>query len=171
MAEDYLKYRQGYSIGVGGVVVRDDKVLLVRRASEPRKGDWALPGGYIEHHETVHIAVQREVYEETGIVAEVVGLIAVLHRWREDENGVYLMFLMHSESGAPQPDNVETDAACFFTLSELDDLPTLQWLSRSIVTPILEGKRTVLPFLPLPNNISVEQGVLYAADNVEILVK
>ena len=62
MGFDISKYRSGYSVSVGGIVVCGNKVLLVRRASDPRAGDWALPGGFVEHNETVQTAVQREVF-------------------------------------------------------------------------------------------------------------
>jgi hypothetical protein len=88
----------------------------------------------------------------------------------DDENGIYLMFLMHAEAGEPQPDTVEVDVARFFSLETLAELPTLQWLSRSIVTPILEGKQTLLPYLSLPNDIPIEKGVLYAGNTVQILL-
>ena len=162
MSEDYLKYRNGYSIGVGGVVIHENKVLLVRRASEPRKGDWALPGGYIEHDETIHVAVQREVHEETGVHAEVEGLIGIMNYPREGENGVYLMFLMRADNHTTQPDMVEVDSARYFALDELDTLETLQWLSRSVVTPILEGNINPIPVYPFPNGTPLDKGVLYA---------
>ncbi len=66
-----------YSIGVGALVVRDDKVLLVRRAIEPGKGKWTNPGGYIEQLEPIEDTIVREVYEESGIRAKVQEIIAV----------------------------------------------------------------------------------------------
>ena len=53
-------------VGVGAVVVDDDRVLLVRRAHQPLKGEWSLPGGAVELGETLEAAVAREVLEETG---------------------------------------------------------------------------------------------------------
>jgi ADP-ribose pyrophosphatase YjhB (NUDIX family) len=159
----HLQYRQGYSIGVGGVVLHDRQVLLVRRTSEPHSGDWALPGGYIERDETVDIAVIREVFEETGISAEIEGLIGVLHRWLADENGVYLMFLMRAVDDDPRADGIEISEARFFALEELEHLPELQWLSRLIITPILRGIKTRLPSCSIPDDIPISNTVLYSA--------
>ena len=54
-------------LGVGAVVLRRGKVLLVCRAQEPCKGEWTFPGGLVELGETLREAAERETYEETGI--------------------------------------------------------------------------------------------------------
>jgi len=60
-----------------GAIIRDDqgRVLLVRRANEPGRGLWSLPGGRIEAGEAEDVAVAREVLEETGLVVTVHGLV------------------------------------------------------------------------------------------------
>src|SRR5579875_1681121 len=60
-----------YSIGVGALVVRDNRFLLVRRAQDPGRGVWTNPGGYTEQMESIHRTVEREVFEETGVTATV----------------------------------------------------------------------------------------------------
>lgn len=62
---------------VGALVVRDGKVLLSRRAREPQKGMWDLPGGFLDAGEHPEAAILRELREETGLAARVVGLLAV----------------------------------------------------------------------------------------------
>ncbi len=57
-------------VGVGAVVVRDGKALIVKRAHEPRKGEWSLPGGLLDLGESLTDAVRREVKEETGLDGE-----------------------------------------------------------------------------------------------------
>jgi len=57
-------------LGVGGVVVHEGRVLLVKRASEPLKGEWSIPGGLVELGEKLLDAVKREVLEETGLMVE-----------------------------------------------------------------------------------------------------
>ena len=54
-------------VGVGAVVVRDGKALIVKRAHEPRKGEWSLPGGLLELGESLQDAVRREIKEETAL--------------------------------------------------------------------------------------------------------
>ena len=65
-------------VGVGAVVFKDRRVLLVRRGHAPRKGMWSLPGGLQEVGETVFAAARREVLEETGLTIEVVELVDVV---------------------------------------------------------------------------------------------
>lgn len=53
---------------VGALVSNDaNQLLLVRRANEPGKGRWGLPGGFVDRNETIELALEREVFEETGL--------------------------------------------------------------------------------------------------------
>src|SRR5208282_5693315 len=54
-------------VGVGAVVVDQGRVLLVRRGTEPLRGEWSLPGGLLEVGESLNAGVVREVREETGL--------------------------------------------------------------------------------------------------------
>ena len=74
-------------VGVGAVVLDGNRVLLVRRANEPLKGEWSLPGGAVEIGETLKVAVAREVREETGLDVEVGPIVDVLDRVRLDPDG------------------------------------------------------------------------------------
>jgi ADP-ribose pyrophosphatase YjhB (NUDIX family) len=64
------EYPERPLLGVGGVVIHQGKVLLIRRATEPLKGEWSIPGGLVELGEKLLDAVKREVLEETGLVVE-----------------------------------------------------------------------------------------------------
>jgi ADP-ribose pyrophosphatase YjhB (NUDIX family) len=67
-------------VGVGGVVTEDGRALLVRRGTEPLKGQWSIPGGTLELGETLVHGVRRELQEETGAEVRVLGLIDVFER-------------------------------------------------------------------------------------------
>mgnify|MGYP003488898396 FL=1 len=63
---------------VGVVCLKGDEVLLIRRGTPPRQGEWSLPGGRIEPGEAVTAAALRELREETGVEADLIGLIDVV---------------------------------------------------------------------------------------------
>jgi 8-oxo-dGTP diphosphatase len=63
---------------VGVVCLRGDEVLLIRRGTPPRLGQWSLPGGRLEWGETLEAAALRELKEETGVDAELTGLLDVV---------------------------------------------------------------------------------------------
>jgi len=57
-------------IGVGAVIVEGGRVLLVRRDTEPLRGEWSVPGGMLELGEKLRDGVRREALEETGVRVE-----------------------------------------------------------------------------------------------------
>jgi ADP-ribose pyrophosphatase YjhB (NUDIX family) len=77
---------------VGAVIVRDGprgekQALLIRRAQEPLKGEWSLPGGAVELGETLEEAICREVLEETGLAVETVAVVEAFDRIARDGEG------------------------------------------------------------------------------------
>lgn len=63
---------------VGVVCLKGDQVLLIRRGQPPRLNQWSLPGGRLEWGETLEVAALRELKEETGVEAELLGLLDVV---------------------------------------------------------------------------------------------
>lgn len=63
---------------VGVVCLRGDEVLLIKRGTPPRLNQWSLPGGRLEWGETTAVAALRELKEETGVDAVLLGLIDVI---------------------------------------------------------------------------------------------
>jgi len=84
-------------VGVGGVVIEDGRTLLIRRGSEPLKGQWSIPGGTLEVGETIEEGVRRELREETGLEVRVQELIEVFERIFPEKTAA------HAPSSAPPP--------------------------------------------------------------------
>lgn len=81
-------------VGVGAVVVEQGRVLLVRRGTEPLKGQWSLPGGMLELGESLTGGVMREVREETGLIVETVELVELLDRIQRDGERVRYHYVL-----------------------------------------------------------------------------
>jgi 8-oxo-dGTP diphosphatase len=67
-------------VGVGGIVVHKNRVLLVRRGTAPLKGKWSIPGGMLELGEDLVAAVRRELREETGLDVQPIAMVAAVDR-------------------------------------------------------------------------------------------
>ena len=135
-------YQVGYSLGVGAVVVNRGRVLLIKRASGAKAGWWAIPGGYVEPDETIDQAVSRELYEETGLRAEILGLVAVRHRIHASgcDNSAYFIFLMESAEMSFELEPEEVSDADFFSLDEINELPMLLPLCKRVAIQALLGE-------------------------------
>ncbi len=74
------EYPERPIIGIGGVVIHEDRALLIRRGSEPLRGEWSIPGGSLELGETLEQGVVRELLEETGLEVRITGMIEIFER-------------------------------------------------------------------------------------------
>ena len=74
-------------VGVGAVVLHENRVLLVKRGKAPSLGKWSLPGGLVHLGETTREAVVREVGEECGVRIKVADVAGVVDRVIRDEAG------------------------------------------------------------------------------------
>jgi 8-oxo-dGTP diphosphatase len=74
------EYPEKPVVGVGGVVIENDRALLIRRGTEPLLGQWSIPGGTLELGESLQAGVARELLEETGLEVRVIDLIEVFDR-------------------------------------------------------------------------------------------
>ncbi len=114
-------------VGVGAVVVEGNRALVVRRATEPLKGQWSIPGGMLELGEKLREGVAREVNEETGLTVEVGEVLDVFDSIFPDAKGgfqyhyVLIDFLCRPVGGKLQASS-DVDAARWVTSEELNQL-------------------------------------------------
>lgn len=114
-------------VGIGGVIWRGDRVLLIRRGKPPRIGQWSLPGGGQNLGETLVEALTREVREETGLEIDEVELLAVVDLVDRDQAGriryhyTLVDFMAEARHGTPVPGDDASDAA-WFTPAEAAEL-------------------------------------------------
>ena len=115
-------------VGVGAIVIRDEKVLLVQRGIEPGRGLWAIPGGTLKLGETLQECAAREILEETGVTIVVGQCIYVFDLIERDDAGkikfhfVVVDFAALYVSGEPKGADDAVDAR-FLSPSELTALP------------------------------------------------
>lgn len=94
-------------IGVGAVIVHGGRALLVRRNTDPLRGEWSIPGGALELGETLHDGVRREALEETGLEVEPGEVLEVFDSIFTDASGrtqyhyVLIDYLCSVVSGEP----------------------------------------------------------------------
>jgi 8-oxo-dGTP pyrophosphatase MutT (NUDIX family) len=120
---------------------------MVRRASRRGRGNWQLPGGYVEPDETIEQAVVREVLEEAGVTAEVEGVVGLRNRYDpESGNGVYIILILRPVEGEPNADAREVDQAGYFSLDEIQNLSPLPPINWEIAQRVLAPDRRL--FLP-----------------------
>ena len=110
-------------VGIGGVVIENGRALLIRRGSEPLRGQWSIPGGTLEIGESLQAGVARELQEETGVEVRVLELIEVFDRiFPADSNEgnlsqrpkyhyVIVDYLCERISGEARPASDVTDVA------------------------------------------------------------
>jgi mutator protein MutT len=112
-------------VSVGAVIVDRDHVLLIKRAHEPLKGAWSVPGGVVELGETLTDALAREVREETGLEVEVGPVLEVVDRVQRDADGrveyhfVIIDYLCRARGGTLACGTDASDAR-WFSRAELE---------------------------------------------------
>lgn len=114
-------------VGVGAIVVHEGRILLVKRAGEPGRGLWAIPGGRLKPGETLKECAAREILEETGVTIAVGDCIYVFDLIQKDQNGrtelhyVVIDFAALYVAGETKAGDDAADAGWFLP-EELNDM-------------------------------------------------
>ena len=112
-------------VGVGAVIVRGDRALVIKRGHEPRKGEWSLPGGLVELGESLVDAVRREIKEETDLDVAPGPIIETFDRVHRDEQGriryhfVIVDFVCWSDVGDATPGS-DAEAVAWIRAEEIE---------------------------------------------------
>jgi len=143
MKETMREYPKRPLIGTGAIIIEGDKILLVKRAYDPNKGLWSIPGGLVRLGETLEEALKREVKEETGVEIEV-GDVAFVGEEIFRFNGIryhYIIidFLARIRSGELKAGS-DAEEVRWFHFDELDN--AVEFVRR-IVEKIRSGEKKI----------------------------
>lgn len=127
------------TVGVGAFLVRDRTLLVVRKTYGHSKGQWTIPSGYVERHESIVETVEREVKEETHIVGRAGPILAVRNRVMKTANDTFLVFRMSYVSGDPEPDREEVSEAAFVPLADLATSEDSASFTRAIIPKLTDA--------------------------------
>ena len=97
----YIPVSPTHTIGVGAVVINDkNEILMVRDRIHSNHSVYKIPGGMVEHADVLSEAVEREVYEETGIKSKLIKMVSVLnsHPYRFNKSNMYIVFQLEALS-------------------------------------------------------------------------
>ncbi len=124
------------ALTVDAIIIIEEKIVLVRRKNPPFEGSHALPGGFVDHGETVEAAAIREVEEETGLRTSIIRLLGVYSDPGRDPRGhtVTVVFEMDVVGGELKAGDDASDAHLFSP----DELPELAFDHAKIIKDYLE---------------------------------
>lgn len=133
--EEWDMSRNTRPVTVDGLIIKEGKILLVKRNHEPYFGFWAIPGGYVEWEETCEEAVVREVKEETGLRTRIKRMIGVYSGpSRSPSYTITVAYLMEILGGKVEKSYEATEIDWF----SLNDLPTLAFDHKEIIDDFLK---------------------------------
>ncbi len=126
-------------IGCGAAILRDGRLLLVRRRRAPEPDHWGLPGGKVDFMETVPDAVIREIDEELGIRIGNLALLCVVDQLDAAAGTHWVAPVYRAEILGGDPELREPEALSAMGWFALDDLPRPLTLSTRTALPYLRG--------------------------------
>ena len=123
---------------VDGIVLKDSKILLIKRKNQPFEGKWALPGGFVEYGEKTEDATIREVLEETGLKTKINHLVGVYSDPNRDPRGhtVSIVYVLDTIDNGELKSG---DDACDAKFFDLKNLPGLSFDHEVIIKDVLGG--------------------------------
>lgn len=118
---DYTVYFDP-KVAVVVVIFRDEQILMIKRAQDPKKGFWALPAGFVDAGEDPQDAARREALEETGLIVQIDRLMDVFHT--PDDGGMADIVIAYAAS------------IIGGTLHADDDAEAAEWISKTKIPEV-----------------------------------
>ena len=125
---------------VCGIVEINGKILLVRHTYGTAEGRILVPGGYVEEGELPSKAIEREVFEETGVTAKAKAVFSVQFKPEQ----WCIVFTMDHVSGDPESDGYENNEVLLITAEEAAERDDITNMSREILRAFIADKSNVL---------------------------
>lgn len=128
------RYPKHPLLGIGALIFKGSRILMVERAGNPLKGYWSLPGGLVEAGETLEAAVKREILEETGLRVTPQKMFELFER------------IMPDAQGRAEYHFVLLDYVCKVvggTLEAGDDVSRAEWVARKDLPSLLITEGTL----------------------------
>ncbi len=111
-------------VGVGVIVKKDGKVLLMKRINAHGKGTWGLPGGHLELYENIEDCAAREALEEAGVEIRNIRFAGITNDKIPTENKHYITIFVDSDYHRGKAENKEPDRATEIRWYSWDNLPS-----------------------------------------------
>jgi 8-oxo-dGTP diphosphatase len=120
---DYIHFTDP-KVGVGVLVLQQNKILLVKRAMRPEQGKWSIPAGFLDYGEDPRVTASREVLEETNLQVQIEGLLDVYFNplaLKQGGASIFILFKARLVSGELEAGDDALEAG-FFGPNELPEL-------------------------------------------------
>ena len=135
-------------MGVGALIIKDGKILLVKRANEPNKGKWSIPGGVVKLGESLIEALKREIIEETGLEIDVLDVACVSEEIVRDDGSVKFHYVIidffAKVVGGQLKVGSDAEEARWVGFDELDNIEIVDFVRKLIENVKTERKQIYL---------------------------
>ena len=128
-----------FDVGVAASLKIDNSILIVKEGKGRFKDLWGLPKGTVEKNESLESAVLRELFEETGIVGEIKGIVAIRNKKENDVTSVFICYEVIALNENIAIDGSEIIDIKFITHDQIEEI---QWISRAMKQIVISSLKT-----------------------------